>query len=77
MTTYNYLGLFGLVGFKKAKLYFSRRNAAEKKISGLQYDSEVGRKKSKFKANIKLVKRDNSTQIVLIYKAKTFICKNL
>ena len=34
-------------------------------------------KMAKFKANIRLVKRDNSTQIVPIYKVKTFICKNM
>jgi hypothetical protein len=38
---------------------------------------EKNKKMAKFKANIKLVKRDNSAQIVLIYKAKTFICKNM
>jgi hypothetical protein len=32
---------------------------------------------AKFKANTRLVKRDSSTQIVAIYKVKTFICKNM
>ena len=32
---------------------------------------------AKFNANIRLVKRYNSAQIVPIYKAKTFICKNM
>ena len=30
-----------------------------------------------FKANLKLIKGDNSAQIIPIYKAKTFICKNM
>ena len=34
-------------------------------------------KMAKFNANIRLVKRDNSAQIVPIYKAKTFVCKNM
>ena len=32
---------------------------------------------AKFKTNIRLVKRDNSTQVIPIYKAMTFICKNM
>jgi hypothetical protein len=32
---------------------------------------------AKFKANIRLVETDNSAQIVPIYKAKTFVCKNM
>ena len=32
---------------------------------------------AKFMANFRLVKRENRTQIVPIYKAKTFICKNM
>jgi hypothetical protein len=32
---------------------------------------------AKFKANFRLVQGDNSAQIVPIYKAKTFICKNM
>ena len=32
---------------------------------------------AKFKANLRLVKGDNGAQIRPIYKAKTFICKNM
>ena len=32
---------------------------------------------NKFKANIRLVKGDKCAQIIPIYKAKAFICKNM
>jgi hypothetical protein len=38
---------------------------------------EKNRKKAKFMANFRLVTGDNSAQVIPIYKAKTFICKNM
>ena len=78
MTPYEYLGF---LDSEKAKLYFSRRNAVEKTVfwAAIWQTSwkKIIEKMAKFKANIRLVKGDNSAQIVPIYKAKTFICKNM
>jgi hypothetical protein len=32
---------------------------------------------AKLKANFMVVKEDNNAQMLLIYKAKTFICRNM
>jgi hypothetical protein len=79
MVFYYYLGLLDL---KKSKLSFSRRNVREKnnflsRNMTKKMDEKIEKKMTKFEANFRLVKGDNSAQIKTIYKAKTFICKNM
>jgi hypothetical protein len=69
----------GLLDSENPKLYFPRRKAVEKVIFWaaiwpISWNKKIG-KTANFKANIRLVKRDNSVQIIPIYK--TFICKNM
>ena len=76
------LTLFELVGFRKAKALFFQKTCMRKshflgrdlmvKLEEIKIE-----KMTNFKANLRLVKENNSAQVIPIYKAKIFLCKNM
>ena len=70
-----------LLDSEKPKLYFSRRRVWEEIISWavIRWWSwkKKNKKMTKFKADFRLVKVNNSNQVIPIYKAKTFSSKNM